>query len=64
MHGEGAYTGQSKEMLYVVLNPGEIQEVKEVLAIVDPNAFTSIINVHEVIGDFSPTRGRYKELKK
>lgn len=64
LHGEGAYTGQSKEILYVVLNPGEIQEVKEVLAIVDPNAFSSIINVHEVIGDFSPTRGRYKELKK
>jgi uncharacterized membrane-anchored protein YitT (DUF2179 family) len=64
LHGEGAYSGNSKEVLYVVLNPGEIQEVKEVLSIVDPNAFTSIINVHEVIGDFAPKRGRFKEIKK
>ncbi|AYG00998.1 YitT family protein [Lactococcus allomyrinae] len=64
LHGEGAYSGNSKEVLYVVLNPGEIQEVKEVLSIVDPNAFTSIINVHEVIGDFAPKQGRFKEIKK
>lgn len=64
LHGEGAYSGNSTEVLYVVLNPSEIQEVKEVLSIVDPNAFTSIINVHEVIGDFAPKSGRFKEMKK
>ena len=64
LHGEGAYSGNSKEILYVVLNPGEIQEVKQILSILDPNAFTSIINVHEVIGDFTYPRSRYKVAKK
>ncbi|AYG00997.1 YitT family protein [Lactococcus allomyrinae] len=64
LHGEGAYSGHSKEILYVVLNPGEIQEVKQILSIIDPNAFTSIINVHEVIGDFTYPRSRFKEVKK
>ena len=64
LHGEGAYTGHSKEILYVVLNPGEIQEVKQILSILDPNAFTSIINFNEVIVDFTYTRSRYKIDKK
>ena len=64
LHGEGAYSGASKEILYVVLNPNEIQEVKQILSVLDPNAFTSIINVHEVIGDFAPKGSRYKEIKK
>ena len=51
-------------MLYVVLNPSEIQEVKQILPVIDPNAFASVINVHEVVGDFSPKRGRFKDLKK
>ena len=51
-------------MLYVVLNPSEIQEVKEILSVIDPNAFASVINVHEVVGDFAPKRGRFKDLKK
>ncbi|RZI49130.1 YitT family protein [Lactococcus kimchii] len=64
LHGEGAYSGESKEVLYVVLNPSEIQEVKEILTIIDPEAFTSIINVHEVLGDFAPKRERIKDVKK
>ena len=34
------------------------------MSILDPNAFTSIINVHEVIGDFTYPRSRYKVAKK
>lgn len=64
LHGEGAYSGHAKEILYVVLNPGEIQEVKQILTELDPNAFTSIINVHEVLGDFTYPRSRYKVNKK
>ncbi|MDU7040110.1 MAG: YitT family protein, partial [Lactococcus lactis] len=64
LHGEGAYSGTEKEVLYVVLNPSEIQEVKQILSIIDPNAFASVINVHEVVGDFAPKRGRFKDLKK
>lgn len=64
LHGEGAYSGNQKEVLYVVLNPSEIQELRQGLAVVDANAFASIINVHEVIGDFTYPRSRFKEIKK
>ncbi len=66
LHGEGAYSGHQKEVLYVVLNPSEIQELRQSLAVVDPDAFASIINVHEVIGDFSypKSRFKFKETKK
>ncbi|CAM3045075.1 DUF2179 domain-containing protein [Lactococcus hircilactis] len=64
LHGEGAYSGNQKEVIYVVLNPSEIQELRQGLAHVDPNAFASIINVHEVIGDFSYPKSRFRELKK
>ncbi|MFC4651888.1 YitT family protein [Lactococcus nasutitermitis] len=64
LHGEGAYSGKDKKVLYVVLNPSEIQEVKHILSKVDSNAFASVINVHEVIGDFSYPKSRFKIEKK
>lgn len=64
LHGAGAYSGNAKEVLYVVLNPGEIREVKEILSALDPQAFSSVINVHEVIGDFTYPKSRFKEAKK
>jgi uncharacterized membrane-anchored protein YitT (DUF2179 family) len=63
LYGEGAYTGSEQKILYVVLNPSEIQEVKNILSVVDPKAFSSVINVHEVIGDFNYPKSRFKEGK-
>ncbi len=53
-----------KKCFTLFLNPSEIQEVKQILSVIDPNAFASVINVHEVVGDFAPKRGRFKDLKK
>lgn len=47
---EGVYSGQNKKVIYVVLSPTQVLEVKAILAEVDPEAFVSIINVHEIIG--------------
>jgi uncharacterized membrane-anchored protein YitT (DUF2179 family) len=47
---EGVYSGQNKKVIYVVLSPAQVLEVKEILAEIDPEAFVSIINVHEIIG--------------
>jgi uncharacterized membrane-anchored protein YitT (DUF2179 family) len=47
---EGVYSGQNKKVIYVVLSPTQVLEVKAILAEVDPDAFVSIINVHEIIG--------------
>ena len=50
LKAEGVYSGQETKVIYVVLSPIQVQAVKGILAEIDPDAFVSIINVHEVIG--------------
>ena len=50
LKAEGVYSGQDTKVIYVVLSPIQVQAVKGILADIDPDAFVSIINVHEVIG--------------
>lgn len=50
LRAEGVYSGQDTKVIYVVLSPIQVQAVKGILAEIDPDAFVSIINVHEVIG--------------
>lgn len=49
--GQGGYSRSDKEILYVVVSPAELFEVKSIIESVDPKAFISIINVHEAIGE-------------
>lgn len=61
LHGEGAYSGRSKKVMYVALNPREVHEVKQIIATIDPDAFVSIIDVDEVISsDFVINRRKLK----
>lgn len=50
LKAEGVYSGQDTKVIYLVLSPIQVQAVKGILAEIDPDAFVSIINVHEVIG--------------
>ena len=50
LKAEGVYSGQDKKVIYVVLSPTQVLAVKAILSEIDPDAFVSIINVHEVIG--------------
>lgn len=57
LNGQGAYSGEDKNVLYVVLNPTEVREVKVIMAELDPDAFISIIDVDEVVSsDFNIRR--------
>ncbi len=51
LKAQGAYSRSNMDVLYVVLNPQEINYIKGVLNQIDPDAFISVINVHEVIGE-------------
>ncbi|MGT2756628.1 YitT family protein [Streptococcus ovuberis] len=51
LHGQGGYSQKDMRLLYVVLGPHEVNTVKAALGQIDPQAFVSIINVHEVIGE-------------
>lgn len=49
LEGEGAYSGRSKKVMYVALNPTEVHEAKQIITGIDPDAFVSILNIDEVI---------------
>lgn len=60
LHGEGAYSSTSHNVLYVVLNPNEVRDVKALMSKLDPDAFISVINVDEVVSsDFNIRRKNY-----
>ena len=60
LNGQGAYSGNEKNILYIVLNPGEVRDVKAIMADLDPDAFISIIDVDEVVSsDFKIRRKNY-----
>ncbi|MGT2935598.1 YitT family protein [Streptococcus castoreus] len=60
LKGQGAYSGNDYNIMYVTLNPTEVREVKRILAELDPDAFISIIDVDEVISsDFKIRRKNF-----
>ena len=50
LHGEGAYSGESREILYVVLKNMEISRLRDIVRKADPAAFVSIIDTKETHG--------------
>ncbi|GAB2024155.1 YitT family protein [Lactovum odontotermitis] len=60
LNGQGGFSREDMKVIYVVLNPREIQETKLMIQKIDDKAFTTIINVHEVMGDFVHSNSRYR----
>jgi len=50
LHGQGGYSGEQRNVLYVVITRLEIAKLKSIIDDVDENAFVTISNVHEVMG--------------
>lgn len=55
LHGKGAFTGVFKGVLYCVVTRLEIAKLKSIIEEIDPNAFVTFSDVHEVMG------GRFKK---
>ena len=51
LKGRGGYTGSEKEVLYCVINRGEISRLKKIVHSVDNRAFIVLNDVHEVLGE-------------
>jgi uncharacterized membrane-anchored protein YitT (DUF2179 family) len=49
--GYGGYTGEGTSVLYVVLNWREYIRLREYIREIDPRAFISVNDVHEVLGE-------------
>jgi len=51
LEATGVYTGEKRGTLFVVLSRNEIDDLKAVVAAIDPTAMVIISNVHEAIGE-------------
>jgi uncharacterized membrane-anchored protein YitT (DUF2179 family) len=51
LKGYGSFTKQDREVLYCVVGRNEIGRLKGVITSVDPHAFVSVSEVHDVLGE-------------
>jgi uncharacterized membrane-anchored protein YitT (DUF2179 family) len=49
MYGRGGFSGDAREILYIVVERLQLAELKEIVHREDPEAFIAIENLHEVI---------------
>lgn len=50
LNGTGAYSGAQKTIIYCVVSRLELARMKEIIKVIDPHAFISIVDVHEAYG--------------
>lgn len=50
LHGQGAYSGIDRKIIYCIINRLEISKIRDVVVEHDQNAFITIEDVHEVQG--------------
>jgi len=50
LEGVGGYSGLSKELIYCVISRIELPKMLDIVKEIDPNAFVSVVDVHEVYG--------------
>ncbi|WP_149453997.1 YitT family protein [Pasteuria penetrans] len=63
--GEGAYTGEHKEILYIVVANRELHKLKNRVRDLDPKAFMIIHNARDVLGEgFSFHKNHHAQIKK
>lgn len=51
MHGKGAFTGNKKNILYVVIAPNELPRLKQLVLKSDPHAFIVVHDARDVLGE-------------
>ena len=49
MHGKGGFSGEPKELLFVIVERLDLSDLKELVLREDPTAFMAIENLHEVV---------------
>jgi len=49
MHGRGGFSGESREILFIIVERLDLADLKEIVLKEDPRAFMAIENLHEVV---------------
>jgi uncharacterized membrane-anchored protein YitT (DUF2179 family) len=50
LEGRGGYTGDNKEVLYIVISRQEVVRLKNMISEIDEHAYVTVHHVQEVIG--------------
>lgn len=50
LQGEGMFNGQSKKVIFTVVNRRELAMLEEFINSIDPKAFLTIMDAHEILG--------------
>lgn len=61
MHGKGGFSGEAKDILFVIVERLDLSDLKELILGEDPAAFIAIENLHEVVYGAHPS---YKKKSK
>jgi uncharacterized membrane-anchored protein YitT (DUF2179 family) len=64
MYGRGGYSGDDREILFVVVERLDLADLKEIVLREDPQAFMAIENLHEVVYGRSPKPLKKKRSKR
>lgn len=60
LNAEGGYKNDEKKIIYLMIQPREVPQVKKLIKSVDSKAFVTVLDAHEVFGEgFSYQRKRY-----
>lgn len=57
LEGEGAYTGNRKRVIYCIVNLNQLAKLKHIVREIDPNAFITVSDTAEVMGQGFSSRG-------
>lgn len=64
MHGKGGFSGDAREILFVIVERLDLSDLKELILREDPSAFMAIENLHEVVYGKQPTLPYKKKGRK
>lgn len=63
MYGRGGFSGDEREILYVIAERLQLAELKSLILREDPSAFIAIENLHEVAGNPSAKSQRFTRME-
>lgn len=64
MHGRGGFSGNQKEILFIIIERLDLSELKEIVLREDPSAFMAIENLHEVAHGKEANLPHKKKMRK
>jgi uncharacterized membrane-anchored protein YitT (DUF2179 family) len=51
LRGEGMFTGEEKQIIYTVVSRREVAILQEYIGTIDPNAFITVMDAREILGE-------------